>query len=100
MHDRGDYLAGWQVEKNWNEAQEAKRKRALQGLGEEEEENYEIKADEELPWACLICREPFTNPVVTKSVPLGDACTRAVRERGDCELLLTPILSVLCCRCF
>ncbi len=22
--------------------------------------------DNDLPWACLICREPFTNPVVTK----------------------------------
>ena len=67
MHDRGDYKAGWQLEKDWAAEQEAKRKRVLQGLsGDAEEENFEIKAEDDMPWACLICREPFTNPVVTK----------------------------------
>jgi RING finger protein 113A len=50
LHDRGDYLAGWQLDK-------------LDPGGapvvEEEEE-------EEVPFACLICRKAFTEPVVTK----------------------------------
>lgn len=69
MHDRGDHKAGWQIERDWAAEQEEKRKRALMGLsGDAAEENFEIKAEDDLPWACLICREPFNNPVVTKSV--------------------------------
>ncbi|KXN66661.1 hypothetical protein CONCODRAFT_31834, partial [Conidiobolus coronatus NRRL 28638] len=56
LHDRSDYKAGWQIEREWEIEQNKK------------EENYEIKSDEEeeLPFACFICREPYTNPVVTK----------------------------------
>lgn len=50
MHDRGDYLAGWQMDKvDMGQQQQAV---------EDEEE--------EVPFACLICRKPFTEPVVTK----------------------------------
>ncbi|KAK8853087.1 pre-mRNA-splicing factor CWC24 [Kwoniella newhampshirensis] len=51
LHDRGDYLAGWQMDK-------------LDGgaVAQVEEEDEE----EEVPFACLICRNPFTQPVVTK----------------------------------
>ncbi|WWD19501.1 hypothetical protein CI109_103962 [Kwoniella shandongensis] len=51
LHDRGDYLAGWQMDK-------------LDGgaVAQVEEEDEE----EEVPFACLICRQPFTAPVVTK----------------------------------
>ncbi|WWC71855.1 uncharacterized protein I206_105814 [Kwoniella pini CBS 10737] len=51
LHDRGDYLAGWQMD-NLDASQQA--------VIEEEDE------EEEVPFACLICRQPFTNPVVTK----------------------------------
>ncbi|WVQ72990.1 pre-mRNA-splicing factor CWC24 [Cryptococcus sp. DSM 104548] len=51
MHDRGDYLAGWQLDKM-----------AEQGQAQVEEEDE----DEEVPFACLICRKPFTVPVVTR----------------------------------
>jgi len=50
MHDRGDYLAGWQLDK----LDPAEQKEIL----EEEEE--------EIPFACIICRKEFTDPVVTK----------------------------------
>jgi len=80
MHDRGDHKAGWQIERDWAAEQEEKRKRALQGLsGDAAEENFEIKAEDDLPWACLICREPFNNPVVTKSVAGNTWTAMAVR---------------------
>jgi len=50
LHDRGDYLAGWQLDK----LDPAEQKEIL----EEEEE--------EIPFACIICRKEFTDPVVTK----------------------------------
>ncbi|CAI0498991.1 unnamed protein product [Linum tenue] len=58
MHDRGDYKSGWQMEKEWDEAEE----------GEFDEANDDDDDDDEdaLPFACFICREPFEDPVVTK----------------------------------
>ncbi|KLO11754.1 hypothetical protein SCHPADRAFT_941824 [Schizopora paradoxa] len=56
LHDRGTYLAGWQLDKL---AEEAKRK-----PGDESESDSD--SDEDLPFACLICRKPFTDPVVTR----------------------------------
>lgn len=60
MHDRGDYKAGWQIDKEWDEQQKAKRE------GKGGGEDFFIPEEDELPFACFICREPFTNPVVTK----------------------------------
>jgi len=84
MHDRGDYKSGWQVhltlhdhpgpivvaivsqiEREWKEEQEAKRRAAMSGETLEEED-FTIKETDDLPWACVICREPFKSPVVTK----------------------------------
>lgn len=52
LHDRGDYLAGWQMDK-------VDPSSGLPVVDEEDEE-------EEVPFACLICRQPFTDPVITK----------------------------------
>ena len=69
LHDRGTYKQGWQLDNDWNAAQEAKRKRVLLGLPEDDTTagKGDAKDDEErgLPWACHICRQPFTDPIVT-----------------------------------
>ena len=51
LYDRGDYLAGWQLDKLDTSGG---------GVPEEEDDM------EELPFACLICKQEFTDPVVTK----------------------------------
>ena len=67
MHDRGDYKSGAQLEKEWEEEQELKRKAALGEAELGEEESYVIdEAEDDLPFACLICRGEFKKPVVTK----------------------------------
>ncbi|PWN38787.1 hypothetical protein IE81DRAFT_283013, partial [Ceraceosorus guamensis] len=53
LHDRSDYLAGWQMDSLSNTA-------ARQIEAEESDE------EEEIPFACLICRQPFTDPIVTR----------------------------------
>lgn len=76
MHDRGDYKAGWELDRDWEEQQKAKREAMLagwrpdgegdEGGGEGEEEEEE---EDDLPFACLICRRPWAeaaDPVVTK----------------------------------
>lgn len=57
LHDRSDYKHGWQQEREFKE-----------GTYNQSRENYEIDSDDEdeLPFACFICRESFKHPVVTK----------------------------------
>ncbi|KAH7924241.1 hypothetical protein BV22DRAFT_1013746 [Leucogyrophana mollusca] len=55
LHDRGTYLAGWQLDK----LAENPRKQV-------EDVSDSDSDDEDIPFACLICRKPYTNPVVTR----------------------------------
>ncbi|XP_022697116.1 RING finger protein 113A-like [Varroa jacobsoni] len=71
MHDRSDYKHGWQLDREWDEKQKAKQKKLQDGKSDEDNDDddrkYEIPSDEDdLPFACFICREAFVNPVVTK----------------------------------
>eukprot|EP00123_Amoebidium_parasiticum_P017158 comp23734_c0_seq1/m.40937 comp23734_c0_seq1/g.40937 ORF comp23734_c0_seq1/g.40937 comp23734_c0_seq1/m.40937 type:complete len:277 (-) comp23734_c0_seq1:172-1002(-) len=56
LHDRSDYKSGWQLEREWEAGQYAKK----------EDMTVEEEEEEEIPFACYICREPFTNPIVTR----------------------------------
>lgn len=92
LHDRSDYKSGWQLEKEWEVKQQAKKRkmqeiekafadredeaegegedgdirmRKVQAAADSGEEDFEIKEEAEFPFACFICREKFSNPVVT-----------------------------------
>jgi len=59
LHDRSDYKFGWQIEREVAEGR--------YGRDDDDAGKYEIEdSDEELPFKCIICRESFVNPVVTK----------------------------------
>ncbi|KAJ3647526.1 hypothetical protein Zmor_019398 [Zophobas morio] len=59
LHDRSDYKHGWQLEREWAEGK--------YGQESDEDKKYEIDSDDEdLPFKCLLCRESFTDPIVTK----------------------------------
>lgn len=62
LHDRGDYKSGYQIEQEWQSEQEQKFKLAALGTTEE----VGTEPDDNLPWACVICRQDFARPVVTK----------------------------------
>ncbi|THH01094.1 hypothetical protein EW026_g1537 [Hermanssonia centrifuga] len=55
LHDRGTYLAGWQLDK----LAENPRKQV-------EDVSDSDSDDEDIPFACLICRKPYTDPVATR----------------------------------
>ncbi|KAI8465840.1 MAG: hypothetical protein J3K34DRAFT_435633 [Monoraphidium minutum] len=74
MHDRGDYKSGWELDREWD-AEQKRRQEALtkgwaQGDSDGEGEGGEEEEDDELPFACYICRRPWadvtSDPVVTK----------------------------------
>ncbi|KRZ24895.1 RING finger protein [Trichinella pseudospiralis] len=59
LHDRSDYKHGWELERDWEKGR--------YGKDDEDVHKYEISdEEEELPFKCLICRNSFTDPVVTK----------------------------------
>ena len=64
LHDRSDYKAGWQLDKEWDEKQKQEKarqlrllKRAREGKDSESEEPSEDEDEDGMPFACLICRE-------------------------------------------
>jgi RING finger protein 113A len=89
MHDRGDYKSGWQLEREYDEAEKARKRRiAMREMGgsDGEAEEDDSDDDEALPFACFICREPFVDPVVTK-------CKHYFCEH--CALKVTPQFDLL-----
>ncbi|KAH0944968.1 hypothetical protein HN011_008805 [Eciton burchellii] len=60
LHDRSDYKLGWQLEREATSGE-------YNNSGDEDDKKYEIDSDEDnLPFKCFICRNSFTDPVVTK----------------------------------
>ena len=61
MHDRSDYKFGWQLEREMEQG--------TYGQDDEDDDKYKISSsddDDDLPFKCIICKESFTHPVVTK----------------------------------
>jgi len=58
LHDRTDYKQGWQLELEMS--------KGTYGHEDDDEHQYEIKEDEQLPFKCLLCRKSFVKPIVTK----------------------------------
>lgn len=69
LHDRGDTLTGWQLEQQWEEQRKKdlaqKQLDAFAGTSSAAKEDTPQLNDDGLPFACYLCREAFTDPVVT-----------------------------------
>ena len=71
LHAREDYKQGWQLDKEWEKVTKGKK---LSGTTvasanrstKNEDEDDEESMLENIPFACIICREPYKNPIVTK----------------------------------
>ncbi|KAG8975560.1 RNA-splicing factor, partial [Tulasnella sp. 427] len=58
LHDRGTYLAGWQLDKLAEKAS-----KQVPGADDDSDSDSD---EEDIPWACYICRKEYTDPVVTR----------------------------------
>ncbi|CAN8064137.1 unnamed protein product [Agarophyton chilense] len=68
LHDRSDYKAGWQLERDWAEKEKKKRDALLRGEsadGVDASERKEEYDKDGLPFACFLCREEFKSPIMT-----------------------------------
>ncbi|KAL8716444.1 MAG: hypothetical protein Q9220_000351 [cf. Caloplaca sp. 1 TL-2023] len=72
LHAREDYKQGWELDKDWEIGTKGKRttggknvtKANRSGGGDEDEDDDAIL--EGIPFACIICKKPYTDPIVTK----------------------------------
>ncbi|KAF2481371.1 hypothetical protein BDY17DRAFT_227852, partial [Neohortaea acidophila] len=62
LHAREDYKQGWQLDKEWEKAGKNKGPGKTDGAAKEMDE--EEKQLENIPFACVICKEPYKMPVV------------------------------------
>jgi RING finger protein 113A len=83
LHDRGDSMSGWQLEQQWEEQQKELKKKqqedqmnAFAATGnsttgtsnsntKESGAGGDLLVEDGLPFACFLCRQAFTDPVVT-----------------------------------
>ncbi|KAL8692815.1 MAG: hypothetical protein Q9218_002230 [Villophora microphyllina] len=68
LHAREDYKQGWELDKEWEKVggnNKSKRTTNVAKGGVDEDED-EDKMLEGIPFACIICKKPYTNPIVTK----------------------------------
>ncbi|KAI9336556.1 hypothetical protein BDR26DRAFT_792710, partial [Obelidium mucronatum] len=71
MHDRGDYKAGWQLDKEWEEQQKQKKQeedmqRFLIEQGGGGDGDGDGDDEDDVPDDCPICHLAFKDPIVTR----------------------------------
>lgn len=101
MHDRGDYKTGWQLEAEYRRQKERDKEREMLGrLGEDDDDKdtYRVRAVDDLPFACHLCRGPFEDPTQTTCGHLFCAgCATAHFRQGNtnCPVCDKPTAGVL-----
>mmetsp|Transcript_9572 Transcript_9572/g.23497 ORF Transcript_9572/g.23497 Transcript_9572/m.23497 type:complete len:316 (+) Transcript_9572:156-1103(+) len=83
LHDRGDTMNGWQLDKIWEDSQKSRKKRQEEELerllsGADDDGNIQDgdnaatgpgvdgpDDDDGMPFACFLCRKAFDDPIVT-----------------------------------
>ncbi|EEB07985.1 zf-C3HC4 type /GCN5-like N acetyltransferase fusion protein [Schizosaccharomyces japonicus yFS275] len=65
LHDREDYKAGWQIDREWELVQQRKRRPGQQESAGSEPDGDKTKKEETIPFVCLICKQDYKNPIVT-----------------------------------
>lgn len=101
LHDRGDTMSGWQLEQQWEEEQKLKKdkqEKELQDFVDEHagsgggngkpQAEKPVVAEDGLPFACYLCREPFKDPVVSNCMHYfcQDCIMQHVRTSESCPI--------------
>ncbi|EXJ62501.1 hypothetical protein A1O7_02939 [Cladophialophora yegresii CBS 114405] len=73
LHAREDYKQGWQLDRDWEISTKGKAPGGKtvasadrNGAAAGAEDNEDEKLLERIPFACIICKESYKNPIVTK----------------------------------
>ena len=71
LHDRSDYKQGWQLDREWEDVTKGKKVGGIVVANAnrrkvEEEDDDKDATLEDIPFACIICKGPYREPVVTR----------------------------------
>lgn len=74
LHAREDYKQGWELDRDWEIGTKGKQLSGRvvsqrKGAGKTAEDDADEDEDElleSIPFACIICRRPYQNPIITK----------------------------------
>ena len=72
LHAREDYKQGWQLDREWENVTKGKKVTGGTKIASADRNPEADNSDEEdailenIPFACIICREPYKDPIVTK----------------------------------
>lgn len=71
LHAREDYKQGWQLDRDWEINTKGKKLTGRTVASADKAKDNEFDEDdakllESIPFACIICKKPYNNPIVTK----------------------------------
>ncbi|KAL9112770.1 MAG: hypothetical protein Q9227_003073 [Pyrenula ochraceoflavens] len=72
LHAREDYKQGWELDRDWEVGTKGKKvvgrtvASANRSIGNEAENEDDDALLESIPFACIICKKAYNNPIVTK----------------------------------
>ena len=75
MHAREDYKHGWELDRDWEIGSKGKKSsgkvvasqsRGAKGGEDDDDDDDDDEFLESIPFACVICKKPYRNPIVTK----------------------------------
>lgn len=74
LHLREDYKQGWELDRDWEISTKDKKlvgrtvasRGKITGSADGEVEDDDDELLENIPFACVICKKPYTDPIVTK----------------------------------
>lgn len=100
LHDRSDYKAGWQLDREWAEKEKLKTDKVINGKGSSAEDKGSTENeldDDGLPFACFVCRENFKMPVM--SLCAHYFCEECILKHMDksslCPICAKPLRGTL-----
>lgn len=68
LHAREDYKQGWELDRDWEIGTQGKRQQqpGTRRKNEERDDEDDNAALDNIPFACIICKESYTSPVITR----------------------------------
>ncbi|KAJ4294000.1 RNA-splicing factor [Kalmusia sp. IMI 367209] len=72
LHAREDYAAGWKLDRDWEVSNKGKKPggtvvaSANRDGNQKDEDGIDLSMLEKIPFACIICKKPYKNPIITK----------------------------------
>ncbi|KAN0067056.1 hypothetical protein V8E54_014842 [Elaphomyces granulatus] len=75
LHAREDYKQGWEIDREWEISTKGKklagqtvssRGKDAKTAGDGDEDEYDDELLKSIPFACVICKKSYTNPIITK----------------------------------